>query len=152
MTFAVRRTWGEVASPPGPPPPPPAEVVLLDGNYDSFAFEPATASFSYTASNDGSLLASAQSGGQSYDWLTGSGSASDYDIRWTTKPGSDDPDTGTTGTWLNLGTTRAWTIDRSASGGQLYEATVEIRNTSTGTVLASADLAIFLEVIGEIPE
>lgn len=151
MTFAVRRTWGEVASPPGPPPPPPAEVVLLNGDFVSLAFEPATASFLYTARNDGILIASATSGGQSYDWLTGSGSVSDYDIRWTTIPGSSDPDTGTTSTWLNLGTTRTWTIDRTAGGGQLYGATVEIRDTSTSAVLASANLSIFLEVIGDIP-
>lgn len=150
MTFAVRRVWGEVASPPGPPPPPPAEVVLLDGNFTSLVFEPATATFTYEVRNTGALVASATSGSQSYDWLTGSGAASDYDIRWTTTPGSDDPDTGATNTWLNLGTTRTWTISRTAGGGQLYGAVVEIRDTSTSTVLASADISVFLEVVGEI--
>jgi hypothetical protein len=152
MSFAVRRTWGEVISPPGPTPPPPAEVTLIDGNFDSLAFEPATASFSYTLFSDGSLLGSASLGSQSYDWLSGSGAASDYDVRWTTAPGSDDPDTGAVNTWLNLGTNRSWTIEKTGSGGQFYEATVQIRNSSTGTVLASAELSIFLEVISEIPQ
>jgi len=152
MTFAARRPLGEVISPPGPPPPPPAEVVLLDGNYVSLVFEPATATFTYSVRDDGFVVGSANSGGsQSYEWLTGTGSVSDYDVRWTPTPGSAVPDTGTTSTWLNLGTTRTWSISRTASGGQAYGAVIEIRETSTGTVLADADLSIFLEVVGEIP-
>lgn len=151
MTFAARRPWGEVISPPGPPPPPPAEVILLDGNFTSLAFEPASAFVSYSVKNDGYVDGSASSGSQLYEWLTGSGSVSDYDVRWTPTPGSAAPNTGTINTWLNLGTTRTWTFTRTAGGGQLYGAVVDIRNSSTGTILASADISVFLEVIGEIP-
>lgn len=144
MSFAARRVWGELASPPGPPPPPPTEVVLVDANLFSVVLSPGVASFSYSVNNDGTLVAFAQSGSQSYDWLN-SGAASDYQIRWSPSPGSSAPDTGVVNEWLSLSSNRVWSA-LVTSGGFDYSAFVEIRSASTSAVLASANLNIFLEV------
>lgn len=91
------------------------------------------ATSSFSASSGGTWSATGDPGGT---WL-GGGSASAYDIRWTNVSGS--PNSGTTGTWLNLGTTRTWskTTNGSAVG------TVEIRlAASPYTVVATSTVTI----------
>lgn len=74
-------------------------------------------------------------------WLSGGGTPSNYDVRWTVVSGT--LTTGTTGTWLNLGTTRNWTINAGAGiGTKTAVGTVEIRDVGTLAVLATATITI----------
>lgn len=77
-------------------------------------------------------------------WLL-SGASSDYDARVTIISGSFF--SGTAGAWLNLGSTRDWTI-RRAVGGTFAETifTVEIRQAAApNTVLDSATIDLYVE-------
>lgn len=58
---------------------------------------------------------------------------SSYQIRITPTSGSFT--TGTVNTWLTMSSARVWTV--STSGAQTVVFTIEIRDTSAGTVLAS---------------
>lgn len=70
-----------------------------------------------------------------------SASGSLYDIRWTNVSGA--PTGGSaTGTWLNLGSTRGWDISRATPGTSTCTGTVEIRDASTLTVLATATITL----------
>lgn len=64
---------------------------------------------------------------------TTGGIGSSYQIRITPTAGSFT--TGTVNTWLTISTSRVWTV--STTGVQGVDFTVEIRDTSAGTVLAS---------------
>lgn len=102
----------------------------------------------FTLSNTG--VASGNSnpsgfGGGSYapEWLT-LGTAANYDARWTNVSGA--PTTGTTGTWLNLGTSRSWTMDGPGGmGTNVAIGTVEIRDAATLVVLATATIELDAE-------
>lgn len=78
-------------------------------------------------------------------WLI-AGAASAYDVRATitSSDTSDATSTGSFGVWLNLGTSREWSVNRntSAAGVSFIIMTVEIRNTSTGVVLDSATIQL----------
>ena len=72
-----------------------------------------------------------------YNWL-GGGGASAYDVRVTILSGTYTA--GTTGTWLNLATTRSWTRNATAGNASYVSGLFEIRNASTLVVLASATI------------
>lgn len=81
-----------------------------------------------------------------YNWKTGTGTVSDYELRVTLDGASPDSfSSGTVGTWLSLGTTRTYTrtsaswIERTAIG--LFE----IRDASTLVVLASGSISLQCE-------
>lgn len=99
----------------------------LQFNSDGFAY----------ANTTGSLV-------QQYQWLTGSGTASDYEVRSTVTGGS--PGSFTTdpsaGTWLALSTSRTWERASTASFDRNVIATYEIRDASTLTVLATASITL----------
>lgn len=74
------------------------------------------------------------------DWITPTGAAGNaYEAKMTTISGS--LSSGTAGSWLALGTLRAWTRT-SSSGTQTYVGTLEIRRASDGTVLDSATITL----------
>lgn len=111
-------------------------VQLID---DAYSYAQNTASMTF--GSDGSF--SATDGGaeaEVYDWLLG-GNAANVDVRVT--PTSGFFSTGTTGTWLNLGTSRNFT--RQWSGGlavNTVQSTVELRNANTAVVLATATITL----------
>ena len=78
-------------------------------------------------------------------WLL-DGSASDYDCRLTVDLDLT-PSGSATGTWLNLGTTRAWTLSDTAPIGaaRTSTCTIEIRDATTLDVLDSA--TVFMSVL-----
>lgn len=84
------------------------------------------------------------SGNFSPEWQP-SGSVSAYEVRWTNTSGT--PSSGTTGSWLNLGTTRSWTVNQAVAGTKSCTGTVEIRDATTGIVLASASITITAQFI-----
>lgn len=65
-----------------------------------------------------------------------SGASSDYDVFATINSGTV---TGTTGSWVNLGTTRDWSVTDTTLNGVDVSAqiTLQIRSASTLVVLAS---------------
>jgi len=71
------------------------------------------------------------------EWLTG-GSASQFDV-YATFSGSGGTVTGTTGSWINLGTTREWTLSVT-NNFVTRSLAIEIRLASSGAVLDSATI------------
>lgn len=77
---------------------------------------------------------------QQYAWKI-TGSVGDYEAYCTVNAGSV---SGTTGAWLALDATRDWSVIDSTDNGEDVAAavTIQIRDASTLTVLASADFDI----------
>lgn len=112
--------------------------------YFNVETQPAPALVTWEAQAGGDVAVTADSN-DSYTWLIGGGINSDYDIRWTNIIGT--PSTGTTGTWLNLGVTRTWTV-AAISTITHNQATVEIRQAALpNTVLDTAIVTISAESI-----
>lgn len=73
----------------------------------------------------------------SQSWLV-TGNPGDFDVRCTVLTGS--LYSGTTGSWLDLATTREWTVldDTDNGDGLITSITLEIRDGTSLTVLATA--------------
>jgi hypothetical protein len=79
-------------------------------------------------------------------WISPASGFSGYEARVSVVSGSSGTLTGTTGTWLNLGTTRTW--DLTSFTSSLFcdrVLTVEIRDAGTLTVLTSATITLQVE-------
>ena len=103
---------------------------------------PADATATYSLTSGGLETAT---GASSSTWLL-SGAASDYDVRATVVSGT--LTTGTTGSWLNLGTTRTWTKVRTSniSGIDTVSLTIEISLAGAGVAIATATVDLTAEV------
>lgn len=104
---------------------------------------PRSATASYTLNSAGGAVVNSTP--VSGEWLA-SGAASGYDVRATLASGTS-PSGSAVGSWLNLGTTRAWSLTASAgfagaSQVLLCTLTVEIRDASTLAVLDTATISI----------
>ena len=130
-------------------------LVALDGPYNAYATSnglsgscQATVNFQSdgTVTTTGSFGNPFTSAGLPDTWLL-AGSASDYEIRYTyvsritgggvaTSPGNN--------VWLNLGTTRTWSISDSSNaiGENQFLGTVAIRDVATQTIQASTSMII----------
>jgi hypothetical protein len=72
------------------------------------------------------------------DWVTPTSAAGNaFEARVSNISGGS-LTSGTVNTWLGLGTTREWFVSRSTAGSTIIDFTLEIRQASTGTVLASS--------------
>ena len=78
----------------------------------------------------------------SSEWLT-TGSASLFDV-YATVSGSGGVFTGTTGSWLNLATTRDWTLSATNSY-QERSLAIQIRLASSGAVLDTATIELSVD-------
>lgn len=118
-------------------------ATVQTNTYSASALSPADASIAAVFSNLGVMQVSQNGGGNvtQYTWQSG-GAASDYDIRATVTSGSVTGDV--TSTWLNLGSSRAWTNTRTSNlaGTTTATLTVEIRNAATLAVLATGTLTL----------
>lgn len=92
--------------------------------------------------NDGYVYATNAAGTYTsrYKWLTGSGTGTDYDVRATVTSGS--VSSGTTGSWLDLASDQTWTRTGTAGNATSVVLTVEIRDTATTNVLATASITL----------
>ena len=73
------------------------------------------------------------------NWVVPNGSASLYEVRATVTSGA--VTSGTTGSWLSLGTTREWTLTRDTVGNSAVSLTIDIRLIGgPGTILATASV------------
>ena len=128
---------------------PPAIVQLTNKSIYATNSSPGTAIAQFQLLNTGEAIGTSTPsgfGGGSYlpEWGSGLVGAN-YDCRFTLTSGT--VTTGTTGTWLNLGTSRSWTRNRTAPGIHTVIGTMEIRDASTLAVLATATIDLTAEVI-----
>ncbi len=118
-------------------------VAISDQNIiDSAVGAPAFAQYalantgvaSYATINNGS-------GNIPGEWLP-SGTPANYDVRATLNSGSLDGSSSATGSWLNLGTGRAWLVQRLSAGVQAANLTIEIRDAGTLAVVDTATVVL----------
>lgn len=104
---------------------------------------PTDAACTLTVANTGSLTTSLGSGNQT--WLT-AGSASQVDVRLTQVglTGAGSMSGSALATWLNCGTTRAWTNNNSTNGfnSSAFTGTLEFRDATTLAVLDTASVTL----------
>lgn len=106
------------------------------------------ASVSYALTSAGAVEQTINGGGGATvieNWITPQSGMSGYEGR-VTATGSGGTFTGTTGSWLSLGTTRTWALSSTSAG--LFcdrELTVEIRDATTLAVLATAVVTLQVE-------
>jgi hypothetical protein len=120
---------------------PPVSISLSDQNIFNGAVGTATAN--YQINSDGSVKD--QDSGILESWLLGGGTSSNYEVRMTVVSGS--LISGTTGSWLNCGTTRTWSLTNSAQNNSTSTCvmTVEIRLASSGVVQDTATVTLSAE-------
>jgi len=120
-------------------------LSLSNQTITSVVASPATASTVYYLNNDGTIQREINGVVTGLgDWLVPGVNASNYEVFATLDSGS--LTTGTTGSWLNLGTSRVWSLTNSSFGPQTTQITVQIRRTGTATILASATITFNAEV------
>lgn len=118
----------------------------LPGPYNMAAEAPsinlAVCGFQLTAAGEIQIREGGSFNSIGTNWLT-SGVASDCECLVTMNSGT--VSTGTVGSWLNLGTTRAWTAsDSNISAGSLKQCsfTVQIRKVGTTSPVASTTVSL----------
>lgn len=80
------------------------------------------------------------------NWITPTSAAgAAYEARATVVSGS--LSSGTTGSWLSLGTTRDWNVSRGSVGLSTCILTIEIRRASDSVVIDSATITLSAEGI-----
>lgn len=124
-----------------------AAPVVGATNFSGYASvsSPGTATNGYRLDSNGKVYTN-DNGTWSYfeDWVTPNGAASNYECYATLSSGT--LSTGTTGSWLSLGTTRDWTVTRSTLGLKSCTFTVDIRKIGTTTILDTITVTIEAEV------
>lgn len=91
----------------------------------------ATSGFSFTATGNILQLSNNADVG---NWVNPQTNLSDFDIRATLVSGVT-PSGSAVSTWLNLGTTRSWSLSAAPGETKDYAITFEIRDTTTSTVV-----------------
>lgn len=118
-------------------------VQLIGNTYTAGALSPADATARFHVSSDGNVYFQPNNGSNEllYAWRL-SGASADYDIFATLNSGTLLE--GTTGSWLNLASTRAWAVQRTSNlaGNNDVSITLQIRNASTLAVLATATVTL----------
>lgn len=121
----------------------PATVVLTGNSYSANNLSPGDATIRLHISSDGNVYTQVNNGANNleYAWRL-SGASSAYDIFATLDSGTLSE--GTTGSWLNLGTTRAWAVTRTSNlaGSDAATITLQIRDASTLAVLDTAVITL----------
>lgn len=124
----------------GATPAPPVSVRLTDLTlYDNAH---GTAVAAYTIVNNGAVTATSRPDDA---WLFGGGTPANYEVRATVTSGS--LFSGSTGIWLNCGTSRTWTVKNTRQDNSTLSCVmlVEIRLASSGVVQASAYITLEAE-------
>lgn len=106
-----------------------------------------TASTGYRAANDGFIYTAAGASltfAQQEQWDSQPATVGEYDIRVTVNSGTT-PAGSATGSWLNLASTRTWTLTAAIGTTRTCDLTVEIRSATTLAVLATASVTLTSE-------
>lgn len=115
-----------------------AEVSFIDRSAFTSALSPANATATWSAESTGNDTGSGLS---SRVWLL-SGAAADYELFASVTSGA--LTSGTTGSWLSLGTTRSYSVTRTddADGQDQAVLACEVRRASDLVVIATFDVSI----------
>lgn len=103
-----------------------------------------TAVASYAINSNGNVVG--VPGGTLEAWLTGTGAtSSNYEVMASQTSGS--PVSGSLGTWLNCGSSNAWSIANGNRNNSVITGviSVQIRDVATHTVQASASITLSAE-------
>lgn len=117
-------------------------IILSNGSTNSSGGGARTAA--YRASSDG-LIYHGDNGvfTSQYRWEQSASTTADFEIRADVTTGSV---SGTTGAWLNAGTTRDWSVTDAVISGGVYAAmTLQIRVLATGVVVATSTIELYAE-------
>ena len=118
---------------------------LTGGNFSSDEVEPVRAETGYYLTAAGSEEGLDDTNGKvQYSvgtWLL-SGAAADYDVRVTLVGDALDVSSDSTGTWLTLGSNRAWELTQTFEGSSFSTLTVEIRINATSVVVATTTVIL----------
>lgn len=120
----------------------PPESISLTNHSINATRVGATASAAIDLLNTGVAQSNRTPGGTTSfapEWMS-SGTASDYESRWTSVSGSIN--IGTAGVWQNLGTSRSYGVSRGSLGTTSCTGTLEIRHASTGIIKATATIDV----------
>lgn len=104
---------------------------------------PVQASASYELTNGGDINRVTTLGGtvDIGDWIAPKAAAgSAYECRATVTAGA--LSSGTTGTWLDLGTTRTWTVNQNGGSSSSATLTIDIGRAGTSTAVVSATIVL----------
>jgi len=118
------------------------DIDLYDDDYNPSGFGSAAVSIELNSSG----VASYSEGGVtvfSYNWLL-TGSASDY-YAYMDAPTGSAFSTGTTGSSLQLNTTRTWSLSQSGDGSKSNTSTLRIKNSS-GTDIVTIPTTLYVFV------
>jgi hypothetical protein len=132
--------------------PPPPAVAISDQNIAGLTVSPNPAYAGYELNANGIAYRDSTGSGKtaiSGEWLS-SGAASDYEVMFDQRQLVGDPlnsDSGTYGTWMNLGTTRSVYAEVGGSGHKVATLTfrAQIRRVSDGVVLDTAMIELYME-------
>jgi hypothetical protein len=114
-----------------------AVVSFTTSAVEDLEIDPSAATVTVTFANDGTYTGAGGISGFSGNWVTPTSYAGDdYEIRMTVNSGTT-PAGSATGSWLGLGTTRAWSLTQITAGTKTANVTIEIRRASSGVVLSS---------------
>jgi hypothetical protein len=116
-----------------------ASVHLVSDTATAIATHPSNATAAVNITNAGTQTGT---DGGPYTWLKG-GLASSYEIQATLNSGTVTGDAF--GSWLNLGTSRVWSLTESGIGTKLGSIGLQIRPVG-GSVVASATINFDAEV------
>lgn len=106
------------------------------------ATSPASATATFTLNSNGS-----RNGGSGSTWVTPTGStiiSGLFEAFVTVTSGS--LTSGTSGSWINLGTTRNWTRQQAGVGSSTCIFTLQIRRASSGVVLGTSTVTLQADV------
>lgn len=123
-------------------------ITLTDRSVTNFSGGILSANAGWRASNDSYVYTGVGAGSPTYtqreQWDSQPATVGDYEI-YVSYTG--DAPSGTFNTWLNLGTTRTWLL--TASPGNVLSATlsVQIRDTATSTVRATATIDLTADAV-----
>lgn len=117
-------------------------IQLSNASDTQSASLPGSASVSYTLNANGNV--STGGDGVIGQWIVPQVGMGSYEARATLNSGS--VTSGTTGSYLALSSTRAWSILRSSVGTTSAGLTIEIRLIGSATVLATATVTLSANV------
>lgn len=115
----------------------PIAVSFLSGGLAPAIVGYRVANDSYVYTGDGNTTLTYT---QFEQWDSIPATVGNYEIYASLSSGSTP--TGTLNTWLNLGTTRSWTLSASTGNYATCQLAIQIRDTATSTVRATTTLTL----------
>lgn len=124
----------------------PRVSLAAAGNVDALNIDPADATAAFSLESDGDIVATENGIASDLgDWISPKVGMGNYDVKATLLSGT--LTAGTTGSNLNLGTTRSWSRAQTSVGSSSAQIRLDITVTGTTTpVLATATITLSAQV------